>query len=140
MASITRRAARECAVKALYSFEFNKDVDPVLWFATVCTEGEIPTNDFAASLFTGVVENKDAIDDKIAENAKGWKLERIAKMSLSVMRLCVYELMFTEVPKPIAINEAIELAKAYDTDDAPAFINGVLNAVAKTLGGKGENA
>jgi N utilization substance protein B len=136
MASITRRAARECAVKALYSFEFNKDADPVLWFATVCNEGEIPTNDFAASLFMGVAENKEAIDAKIAENAKGWKLERIAKMSLSIMRLCVYELMYTEVPKPIAINEAIELAKAYDTDDAPAFINGVLNAVAKTLDSK----
>ena len=56
------------------------------------------------------------------------------------MRLCVYELLFTEVPKPIAINEAIELAKAYDTDDAPAFINGILNAVAKSLQDKGENA
>jgi N utilization substance protein B len=46
--------------------------------------------------------------------------------------------MFTDVPKPIAINEAIELAKAYDTDDAPAFINGILNAVGKTLGEKKE--
>ncbi len=138
MASITRRAARECAVKALYSFEFNKEADPVLFFATVCTEGEIPTNDFAASLFTGVVENREAIDAKIAENAKGWKLDRIAKMSLSIMRLCVYELLFTEVPRPVAINEAVELAKLYDTDDAPAFINGILNAVGKTLGDKND--
>ncbi len=134
MASITRRAARECAVKALYSFEFNKETDPVLHFATVCTEGEIPNNDFAASLFMGVMEHKTEIDAKIAENAKGWKLERIAKMSLSIMRLCVYELMFTEVPRPVAINEAVELAKAYDTDDAPAFVNGILNTVAGTLG------
>ncbi len=134
MASITRRAARECAVKALYSFEFNKDIDPVLYFATVCNESEIPTNDFAASLFMGAVEHKTEIDEKIAENAKGWKLERIAKMSLAIMRLCVYELMFTEVPRPVAINEAIELAKAYDTDDAPAFINGILNTIAGTLG------
>ena len=138
MASITRRAARECAVKALYSFEFNRDADPILWFATVCNESEIPTNDFAASIFTGVVEHKEEIAAKIAENAKGWKLERISKMSLSFKRLCVYELMFTEVPKPIASNEAIELAKAYDTDDAPAFINGILNAVGKTLGEKKE--
>ncbi len=134
MASITRRAARECAIKALYSYEFNQDADPILHFATVCTEGEIPTNDFAASLFQGVIEHKDEIDAKIAENAKGWKLERIAKMSLSVLRLCVYELMFTEVPRPVAINEAIELAKAYDTDEAPAFVNGILNTVAGTLG------
>ncbi len=134
MASISRRAARECAIKALYSYEFNKETDPILHFATVCAEGEIPTNDFAASLFTGVIENMEAVDAKIAENAKGWKLERIAKMSLCVLRLCVYELMFTEVPRPVAINEAIELAKAYDTDDAPAFVNGILNTVAGTLG------
>ncbi len=138
MASITRRAARECAIKALYSFEFNKTDDPILHFATVCTEGEIPTNDFAAVLFQGVIDNKEAIDAKIAENAKGWKLERIAKMSLAILRLCVYELMFTEVPHPIAINEAVELAKAYDTDDAPAFVNGILNTVAKSLGEKAE--
>ncbi len=134
MASITRRAARECAIKALYSFEFQKSEDPILHFATVCTESEIPTNDFAASLFGGVIEHKDAIDEKIAENAKGWKIERISKMSISILRLCVYEMMFTEVPRPVAINEAVELAKAYDTDDAPAFINGILNAVQGTLG------
>ncbi len=138
MASITRRAARECAVKALFSYEFNQDAEPILHFATVCAEGEIPTNDFAASLFTGVIENREAVDNKIAEHAKGWKLDRLAKMSLSIMRLCVYELMFTEVPRPVAINEAIELAKSYDNDDAPAFINGILNSIAGTLGDKKE--
>ncbi|MBQ9748367.1 MAG: transcription antitermination factor NusB [Clostridia bacterium] len=136
MASITRRAARECALKALYSYEFNRDEDPTLHFALVCAEGEIPTNDFAASLFCGVAEHKTEIDAKIMENAKGWKPERIAKMSLAIMRLCVYELMFTEVPHPIAINEAVELAKAYDTDKAPSFINGILNSVSTALGGK----
>ena len=76
----------------------------------------------------------DEIDRKIEEHAKGWKLERISRMSLSVLRLCTYELMFTDVPKPVALNEAVELAKRYDTDEAPAFINGVLNSVARSLG------
>lgn len=136
MASITRRAARECAVKALYSFEFHREEDPVLHFALVCAEGEIPTNDFAASLFCGAVQYKAEIDAKIVENAKGWKLERIAKMSLAIMRLCVYEMMYTEVPHAIAINEAVELAKAYDADRAPSFINGILNSISTSLGGK----
>ena len=51
-------------------------------------------------------------------------------MSLAIMRLCTYELLYTEVPTPVAINEAVELAKAYDGDDAPAFINGILNSIA----------
>ena len=134
MASITRRAARECALKALYSFGFHKEEDPTMHFALICAEGEIPTNDFAASLFGGTLEHLPEIDKKIEEHTKGWKLERISRMSLSILRLCAYELMFTDVPKPVALNEAVELAKSYDTDEAPAFINGVLNSVARSLG------
>ena len=134
MASITRRAARECALKALYSFCFNKEADPSMHFALICAEGEIPANDFAASLFCGTQEHLTEIDGKIEEHAKGWKLERISRMSLSILRLCTYELMFTDVPRPVALNEAVELAKRYDTDEAPAFINGVLNSVARSLG------
>ena len=134
MASITRRAARECALKALYSFGFHTETDPTMHFALICAEGEIPTNDFAASLFCGTVEHLSEIDNKIREHAKGWTLERISRMSLSILRLCSYELMYTDVPKPVALNEAVELAKSYDTDEAPGFINGVLNSVAKSFG------
>ena len=67
---------------------------------------------------------------KISAYAKGWSLDRIAHISLAILRLCTYELLFTEVPTPVAINEAVELAKLYDGDDAPAFINGILNAIA----------
>ena len=134
MASITRRVARECALKALYSFGFHTEADPAMHFALVCAEGEIPTNDFAAALFCGTVEHLTEIDEKIKEHAKGWTLERISRMSLSILRLCSYELMYTDVPKPVALNEAVELAKAYDTDEAPAFINGILNSVSRSLG------
>ena len=134
MASITRRAARECALKALYSFCFNKEADPSMHFALICAEGEIPTNDFAASLFCGTVEHLSEIDKKIEEHTKGWSLERISRMSLSILRLCSYELMYTAVPKPVALNEAVELAKNYDTDEAPGFINGILNSIAKNVG------
>ncbi|MBQ8496760.1 MAG: transcription antitermination factor NusB [Clostridia bacterium] len=134
MASITRRAARECALKALYSFDFNKDTDPVLYFALVCAEGEIPTNDFAATLFQGVVQHKSEIDEKITEHTKGWKIERVARVSLAILRLCAYELMFTDVPQPVALNEAVELAKLYGHDEAPSFVNGILNAIANDIG------
>ena len=134
MASITRRAARECALKALFSFDFNQDSDPNIHFALVCAEGEIPANDFAATLFCGVIEHLSCIDEKISGFAKSWKLDRIARISLAILRLCTYEMMFTDVPRPVALNEAVELAKLYDSDDAPAFINGVLNSISNSLG------
>ncbi len=134
MASITRRAARECALKALYSFDFNQETDPSLHFALVCAEGEIPTNDFAASLFMGVTEHISEIDEKITKYTKGWKIDRIARVSLAVLRLCAYELLFTDVPQPVALNEAVELAKLYGNDEAPSFINGILNAIALDAG------
>ncbi len=127
---ISRRAARECALKALYSYDFNREEEPELFFARMCEEGEVPCDDFAKGLFLGTLEKIAALDEKIAENAKGWKFSRIARMSLAIMRLAAYEMLFAGTPKAIAINEAVELAKAYDTDDAPAFINGVLNALA----------
>lgn len=134
MAAISRRSARECALKSLYSYEFNTEMEPELFFSLVCGEAEIPSDDFARSIFCGTAEHIDIIDKKIADNAKGWKLERIARMSLAIMRLCVYELLYTDVPTPVAINEAVELAKIYDSDDAPAFVNGILNSVALQSG------
>lgn len=137
MAAISRRTARECAVKTLYSYGFNLERIPEDFFAMVCEQGEIPYDDFAKDLFLGTVANMSAIDEKISVYAKGWSLDRIAHISLAILRLCVYELLYTEIPTPIAINEAVELAKAYDGDDAPAFINGILNAIASKERGTG---
>lgn len=125
--------ARETAIKALYSYDFNKDTATDSFFSLLCEQGELSCDDFCETLFWGTLEHLEAIDAKISEHAKGWKLFRIARMTLSILRLCTFELMYTDVPAPIAINEAIELAKLYDADDAPAFINGVLNAVAVSV-------
>ena len=105
MAEISRRAARECVVKTLYSYDFK-------------------------GLFLGTVAHKSSIDEKISVYARDWSIERIAHISLAILRLCAYELLYTDIPTPIAINEAVELAKIYDGDEAPAFINGILNTIA----------
>jgi N utilization substance protein B len=131
MAKITRRAARECAVQVLYGYDFQKELDREEFFALACEEEEIPTSDFARSLFLGTCEHIEEIDEKINENLRSWSISRVSRVSLSVMRLCAYELMFTDIPVSIAINEAIEVDKKFDKDDAPSFINGVLNAIAK---------
>ena len=131
MAKITRRAARECAVQVLYGYDFQKELDREEFFALACEEEEIPTSDFARLLFLGTCEHIEEIDEKINENLRSWSISRVSRVSLSVMRLCAYELMFTDIPVSIAINEAIEVDKKFDKDDAPSFINGVLNAIAK---------
>ncbi|MBO5007123.1 MAG: transcription antitermination factor NusB [Clostridia bacterium] len=131
MAKITRRAARECAVQLLYGYDFQKEYDKEEFFAFTSEEAKIETNAFAKDLYTGVLENLAQIDEKIKENLRSWSIERVSKISLAVMRVCAYELMFTDVPVPIAINEAIEIDKKFDKYDAPSFINGVLNAIAK---------
>ncbi|MGN0558971.1 MAG: transcription antitermination factor NusB [Acutalibacteraceae bacterium] len=80
-----------------------------------------------------IIENSEQIDSYISENLKkGWKISRLSRVSLSVMRLAVYEMLFEEkIPVSVSINEAVELAKKY-SDDAP-FINGVLGAIARQL-------
>ena len=89
----------------------------------------------AISRAKGVREHQDAIDGKISENLKeGWKITRISKISLALLRLAIYEMMFDDsIPVSVSINEAVELSKKYTTEDDAAFVNGVLGAVAKSL-------
>ncbi|MBQ0126075.1 MAG: transcription antitermination factor NusB [Clostridiales bacterium] len=136
MSKLSRREARICAVKMLYCADFQKSEDKAALFDMTCAESETEYNDFSKELFFGASENAEKIDAVIAENTKGWKFERISRISLAVMRLCTYELLFTDTPAAIVINEAIEIDKAFDSDEAPAFINGVLNAIAKSKDNK----
>ena len=128
---MTRREARESAIKLLFGYDFNGDEPAEAFYTLAIEEHEIPANDFVHDLFFGVCEHVAELDEKIAATANGWSFSRIARMSLSILRLCTFELLFTDVPKEIAINEAIELAKSYDGDTAPAFVNGVLNTIAR---------
>ncbi|MBO4429052.1 MAG: transcription antitermination factor NusB [Clostridia bacterium] len=132
MKTVSRRDARICAVKLIYGFDFQKDADRDAFFDLVCAEGEIPHSDFSKELFFGVCDHVEEIDKAIVDNAKTWRFDRIAKISLAVMRVCAYELLFTDTPAPIAINEAIEIDKIFDSDEAPSFVNGVLNAIARS--------
>ncbi len=132
MQNLSRRASRECALKMLYGYEFSREADPADFFELSCSESETASDDFSRKLFLTAAENLAAIDETIERNAKGWKLERISKMTLSILRLCVCEMKyFDDIPSAVSMNEAVELAKIYDGDDAPAFINGIINAVAK---------
>ena len=89
---------------------------------------------FVKSGFEGVIQNLDEIDKKIKAVLTDWDLNRLAAADFAILRLAVFELAFSdEVPPKVAINEAVELAKVYSSEDAPKFINGVLGGVSKSL-------
>lgn len=131
-----RRTLRENVFKMLFEFEFRKEDDRDTLYSDALEMLEIDDDSFLNKLYFGVTENCSEIDEIISRNAKGWKTNRMSVTSLCIMRLCVYEMKDCndEIPFAVSINEAIELAKKYDEDSAPKFINGILNGVAVELG------
>ncbi|MBQ2700049.1 MAG: transcription antitermination factor NusB [Clostridia bacterium] len=90
---------------------------------------------YTSAVMTGVLENLETIDEKIRQFSKDWSLERMARVDLTILRLAVYELMFSkDVPGNVAISEAVELANQYSDPASSRFINGVLGAVLRSLG------
>ncbi len=127
---MTRHEERESVF--CLCFEYSLNITPVqelIEFAQLCRD--LVVTDYVETTFNGIIEHRKEIDEKIKENIKGWKLERLSKVSLAVLRLAVYEILFSDIPESVAINEAVELAKVYDTDEAPSFINGVLGAISR---------
>lgn len=88
---------------------------------------------FTKRLFEGAQTNRERVDAVISENIRGWNIHRISKVALSILRLAVQELLFEPaIPVSVSINEAVELAKEYGTNEDAAYINGVLSSVEKT--------
>lgn len=128
----TRTQAREAVVSLLYAYDSgNEEITSLA--PEVLEEKKIKNKqqEFALSLFNGVLEKRLEVDEKISQHLKEWDLQRIGGIERAILRLGVYELCFTTTDAPIIINEAIELAKLYGSDNAPRFINGVLDAIVK---------
>lgn len=131
---MTRRALREQIFLMLFRVEFhdaeelNEQIALYKEQLEECSEEDCA---YIVNKFMGIVEKLEEIDAAISEVSKGWKVSRMAKVDLALIRLAVYEMKYEEdVPVKVAINEAIELAKQYGTDDSPAFVNGVLAKLA----------
>ena len=96
--------------------------------------GIIKINSFAENILKNVQAHIDEIDNIISENLQGWTMSRIPKVSLAVLRLGVCEILFIDdVPNGVAVNEAVELAKKYGTEDDAKYINGVLSSVVRAV-------
>jgi N utilization substance protein B len=91
--------------------------------------------DFTTTLVTGVIQRRDEIDAFIQECSTNWSLERIGMVERNILRFAIYELCFLpDIPPNVTINEAVEVAKKYGTEEAPAFINGILDRVKHAVG------
>jgi N utilization substance protein B len=126
-----RSKARKRAVDVLYAAAL-RDADPVTLHVERTEVADQPApNDYATTLIEGVVAHRERIDELLTEHAEGWTLDRMPFVDLAVLRLGVYELLWaTDVPDPVAIDEAVALASSLSTDDSPRFVNGVLGRLA----------
>lgn len=130
---MTRRALREQVFKMLFRVEFH-DAEEMKEQAVLFDEEEFCSEkdkEYITKKFENIVEKITEIDAAVNEVAKGWKTTRMGKVDLTIIRLAVYEMKYEEdIPVKVAINEAVELAKQYGTDDSPAFVNGILAKLA----------
>ena len=134
MSALKRKEAREQVVSLLFETEFKVEDRIEEVFAISVENREIPADDYIKRAYFGVYENQEKIDGLLGAHSNGWKTNRLSKLSRSVMRLAVYEMLFEEdIPYSVSINEAVELTKKYDDPKARAFVNGVLNSVKNEL-------
>ena len=129
---MTRKQAREEAFILIFEKQFNdSSVDELLELATEVRE--LAPDEYIKQVFCGVFDNLDEIDSIISATAVGWKIERISKTALSVLRLAIFEIKHIEsIPESVSINEAVELCKKYATKEDASFVNGILSTVVKS--------
>lgn len=132
-----RKIARENAFILIYESIFKKIDAPSEIFEMATSYRELETDDYVKNVFFGSCEKAEEIDAAIEKNSTGWKKERISPVSMAILRLACYEIMFMDdIPARVSINEAIELSKKFDDEKSYSFVNGVLNAVADNNGVK----
>ena len=135
--TMNRSDMREHAFKLIYSLEIQK-VDNIqeqvdLYFESNNIKDE-EAKKYITDAILGIEKNKAEILSDIEKNLKEeWKLNRISKMDLSVLKLAIYEIKFSEVPYKVSINEAVELAKKYGEDKSKKFVNGILASIVKEM-------
>lgn len=133
-----RRDARNAAVQLVCAagFHYGEACNFDEMYENGLASLEIEGDDYVRKLYFGVLEKLGELDALIESCLRGWKLTRLSKTTLAVLRVGAYEIVFGGVEPPVAINEAVELAKIYDDEKAPKFVNGVLNSIAVKSGRK----
>jgi len=138
-----RRKGREIALQTLYAIEFtdhdHTDLEHIFLekLQEITEAREIQADskiyEFALEIVRNTIHRIDEIDKKIAEHSTNWKVDKIADLDKAVLRIAVYEMMFTATAPAIIMNEAIEIAKKFCSDSSSKFVNGILNSIADDL-------
>ncbi|MEF9990058.1 MAG: transcription antitermination factor NusB [Christensenellaceae bacterium] len=134
---MSRRSARETAMKLLYEYSITGELSsdsitnaPDALESELLDEQNMSYIDF---IIDGFVEKQEEIDKMISENSYAWRLDRIAKVDLAILRLAFYEILYMDsVPTKVAVNEAVELAKKYSAEKSYQYINGLLGGYLKS--------
>lgn len=132
---MNRSAVREQAFKLIYSLQIQKK-EPVQEQIDIYLENnnivEESAKKYIEDTILGIEKNNNDIVSQIEKNLKtDWKIERISKIDLSILKLAIYEIKYTEIPFKVVINEAVELAKKYGEDSSKNFVNGILASIVK---------
>ena len=149
---MSRKAAREVAVHIVYDYGFNNETgeESLSYFLSdefaesISDDIEIYSevershkkgesqHSYIATIASGVAEKREEIDELIRKYSVGWNLNRISRIAMAIMRVAIYECKYIEdVSEKIAINEAVEIAKKYDTAETVSFINGILGSIVR---------
>ena len=133
-----RTAIRELTFRLIYSLEIQKqeNLQEQIELYLECNEvEEKQAKEYINNAILGINENIEEIKNLIEKNLKAdWKIDRISKIDLSLLKLAIYEIKYSKIPYKVAINESLELAKKYGEETSKNFINGVLASVVKELG------
>lgn len=142
---MNRKITREEAVKILYTMDINNSYDINLvqdyleHFTNESSDDlefsiEAVDIEYLNKTLLDAIDNLDIIDKKITDNAKGWKINRIAKVDLAILRVALAEIIYNPlIPESVSINEAVEISKKYSIDDSHKFINGILGSIYRGL-------
>lgn len=130
-----RKETREEAIKIAYSMDVNKDFNKNgLTEYLEHFELEDMDIDYLNKTISDMIDNMDQIDRYITDNSKGWKINRIAKVDLAILRIALAEILYNEtIPESVAINEAVEISKKFSNEDSHKFINGILGTVVRCI-------
>lgn len=125
-----RSKARKRALDVLYEADI-RGVDPAEVLTVHEAEATSPMNAYVREVVTGVADHRGRIDDLISTYAEGWTLDRMPVVDRNILRVGCWEVMWGDVPDPVALSEAVALATSLSTDDSPGYVNGVLGRLAK---------
>lgn len=138
MAKISRQEARDILFTLLFETEFHAGKDPAAIYELACADRDIPGDKYVKDTFFGVLSRNEILDTVISKYARGWRADRLSKVSRTVIRIATYEILFIEdIPFNVSISQAVELSLKYGEDKAKQFVNGVLSGLYKDVQANG---